>query len=88
MGYEVVLADDGAEAVAAYAAEKPDLVLLDVMMPRLNGLVACQPHRKVHPLRAERGLHGALDHLVASLGVEGVDHRGTLGRAERDLCSD
>ncbi|MFI5363675.1 MAG: response regulator transcription factor [Elusimicrobiota bacterium] len=42
MGYEVVLAGDGLEAVAAYEAEKPDLVLLDVMMPRLNGLDACQ----------------------------------------------
>jgi len=45
MGYEVVLAADGAEAVAAYEAEKPDLVLLDVMMPRVNGLNACQQIR-------------------------------------------
>lgn len=45
MGYEVVLAEDGMEAVAAYEAEKPDLVLLDVMMPRLNGLNACQQIR-------------------------------------------
>ncbi len=42
MGYEVVLACDGAEAVEAYEKEKPDLVLLDVMMPRVNGLDACQ----------------------------------------------
>ena len=41
LGYEVVLAGDGAEAVAAYESEKPDLILLDVMMPRLNGLDAC-----------------------------------------------
>ena len=45
MGYEVVLAADGVEAVAAYEAEKPDLILLDVMMPRLNGLNACQQIR-------------------------------------------
>jgi DNA-binding response OmpR family regulator len=45
MGYEVVLAGDGMEAVAAYTAEKPDLVLMDVMMPRLNGLAACQEIR-------------------------------------------
>jgi len=45
MGYEVVLAADGAEAVAAYEAEKPDLVILDVMMPRVNGLSACQQIR-------------------------------------------
>ena len=45
MGYEVVLAEDGLEAVAAYTAEKPDLVLMDVMMPRLNGLAACSQIR-------------------------------------------
>jgi len=45
MGYEVVLADDGAEAAAAYEKEAPDLVILDVMMPRLNGLEACQKIR-------------------------------------------
>ena len=52
MGYEVVLAVDGMEAVAAYAAEKPDLVLLDVMMPRLNGLGAC---REIRALEKKTG---------------------------------
>jgi DNA-binding response OmpR family regulator len=52
MGYEVVLAGDGAEAVAAYEAEKPDLILLDVMMPRLNGLDACQ---KIRALEKKSG---------------------------------
>lgn len=42
MGYEVVLASDGEEAVSAHDKERPDLVILDVMMPRLNGLDACQ----------------------------------------------
>jgi DNA-binding response OmpR family regulator len=45
MGYEVVLAEDGLEAVSAYETQKPDLVLMDVMMPRLNGLNACQQIR-------------------------------------------
>ena len=45
MGFEIVTAEDGVEAVAAYEAERPDLVLLDVMMPRLNGLNACQQIR-------------------------------------------
>ena len=45
MGYEVLLASDGHEAVEVYAAEAPDLVILDVMMPRLNGLDACQKIR-------------------------------------------
>ena len=54
MGYEVVLADDGMEAVAAYEAEAPDLVILDVMMPRLNGLDACQKIRALEKKTARR----------------------------------
>ena len=45
LGYEVLLAADGEEAVAVCAAESPDLIILDVMMPRLNGLDACQKIR-------------------------------------------
>jgi DNA-binding response OmpR family regulator len=54
MGYEVALAADGLEAVAAYEAEKPDLVILDVMMPRLNGLNACQQIRTLEKKSGRR----------------------------------
>jgi len=37
-GYEVALASDGAEALAVIAATAPDVVIMDVMMPRLNGI--------------------------------------------------
>lgn len=47
MGYEVLLADDGVEAVEVYEKEHPDLIILDVMMPRLNGLDACQKIRTI-----------------------------------------
>lgn len=36
--YEVVTAADGEEAIAEIRKEKPDLVLLDIMMPKINGL--------------------------------------------------
>jgi DNA-binding response OmpR family regulator len=39
-GYDVVLAADGVEALAAVADQKPDLVLLDVAMPVMNGVEA------------------------------------------------
>lgn len=37
-GYDVVLASDGAEALAGISAAAPDLVVMDVMMPRLDGI--------------------------------------------------
>lgn len=46
-GYKVFTARDGEEAVAAFVAERPDLVLLDVMMPKMNGLVACAKIREM-----------------------------------------
>ena len=44
-GYHVVVAADGEEAVAVADDEKPDVILMDVMMPRLNGLDAA---RQIH----------------------------------------
>src|ERR1035438_7683668 len=49
-GYEVVTAADGQEAVDMALAETPDLIFLDVMMPRLSGLEVC------HKLRGEHGV--------------------------------
>ena len=37
-GYEVVLAGDGAEALVTMGAHQPDVVVMDVMMPRLDGI--------------------------------------------------
>jgi two-component system response regulator MprA len=41
-GYETVEASDGVEALEQVEKEKPDLVVLDVLMPRLDGLTACR----------------------------------------------
>ncbi len=44
-GYTVDLAEDGVEALEAIASERPDAVVLDVMMPRLDGLEVCRQLR-------------------------------------------
>ena len=41
-GYTVVAAEDGVEGIEKFYEEKPDLVLLDVQMPKLNGYVVCR----------------------------------------------
>lgn len=45
-GYEVVLAADGEAALQAATKQSPDLVLLDVMMPKLDGLEVCKRIRQ------------------------------------------
>ena len=40
--YRIVMAADGEEALAATYAETPDLILLDVMMPKLDGIEVCR----------------------------------------------
>jgi len=41
-GYEVITAADGEEAVERARVEKPDLVVLDIMMPKVDGFEACR----------------------------------------------
>ena len=45
-GYRVVVARDGQAALDAIAAAAPDLVLLDVMLPRVSGFEVCQTVRE------------------------------------------
>ncbi len=45
-GYAVVMAHNGIDAVNTFAAENPDLVLLDIMLPQLDGWQVCREIRK------------------------------------------
>lgn len=46
-GFKVIEAADGAEALVQVQAGKPDIILLDIMMPVLDGLEVCKQVRKI-----------------------------------------
>jgi len=47
-GYEVIAVSDGGQALAAFADHEPDVVVLDVMMPVVDGLEVCRQLRTRH----------------------------------------
>ncbi len=53
-GYSVLVARDGQEALEVITSERPDLVLLDVMMPRKTGFEVCQAVRANEDLQATK----------------------------------
>jgi len=89
-GYDVVFAGSGAEALASVRENPPDLILLDVMMPAMDGYEVCRklkedPARKRIPvifLTAK----GETDDLVQGFDVGGVDYVTKPFRAEELLA--
>ena len=71
-GYRVRIARDGQEVLDALSAELPDLLLLDVMLPRLSGFDVCQRIRANPAWRALR---------VVMLSAKGRDVEVTKGLA-------
>ena len=45
-GFRVVVASDGMQALTAFDVVQPDVVLLDVMLPRMSGIDVCRQLRK------------------------------------------
>ena len=102
-GYTVETAANGQQAVEAVAAKQPDLVLLDVMMPIMDGFTACERIREFSTLpiiiltaKGEdrdrvRGLDaGADDYIVKPFSAQELlaRVRAVLRRAERQTTGD
>ena len=63
-GFQVSIASNGEEAVEKALAEKPDLILLDVMLPKLDGLSACAR------IKQEMGVDAPIIILLTARGQE------------------
>src|SRR3954467_10849067 len=66
-GYRVVSARDGEEALDRFGEANPDLVVLDIMLPRLDGLEVCKRlrARSTVPIIMPTAREGELERVVA-----------------------
>lgn len=78
LGHQVLLANNGEEALNVFRAESPDLILLDIMMPVMDGFEAA---RRIKQLSAERWIPIILlsalsrdDNLVSGLNAGADDY--------------
>ena len=69
--YQCVTAMDGVEALAKVREEKPDLVLMDVVMPQMNGFETCKKLREHADTRAAKVFEG-MGIYCPTLGIIGA----------------
>jgi two-component system response regulator VicR len=86
-GYEVVVAYDGLEAVEVNEKEKPDLIMLDIMMPKIDGYEACKKIREKYNTPIIM-LTARAEELDKVLGLElGADDYVTKPFGTRELMA-
>ncbi|MGB6150897.1 MAG: response regulator transcription factor [Pricia sp.] len=69
-GYQVFTAKNGVEAVAMAKKKEPHLIILDVMMPEMDGMEACEKIRKISGLE---------DTIITFLTARGEDYSQVAG---------
>ncbi|MBQ0734652.1 response regulator transcription factor [Aquimarina celericrescens] len=69
-GYNVVTAENGIQAVKIAKKKKPHLIILDVMMPEMDGIEACEQIRKLPDLQ---------DTIITFLTARGEDYSQVAG---------
>jgi DNA-binding response OmpR family regulator len=69
-GYEVLAVDDGQKAFEAVKEFRPELVLLDIMMPKMDGYEVCQR------IRSEASLKGIYIIMLTAKGREVEKEKG------------
>lgn len=69
-GYEVVVAPHGRAALETWRSDRPDIVLLDIMMPQLNGYDVCREIRKSDPDTAILFLSAKSEEIDRVIGLE------------------
>ena len=75
-GYEVITAKDGDDALTKIKASKPDLIILDIMMPKKNGIQVCEI------LRAQPAYRDTLIIFLTALSDESSHIRGLESGAD------
>jgi DNA-binding response OmpR family regulator len=87
-GYEVMTAPDGVEGLARALKDTPDLVLLDVMMPRMSGLDVCKQIKAQRPSMPVIMLTARGQEIDKVLGLEiGADDYVTKPFSIRELLA-
>tara|TARA_R110002096_G_scaffold109056_12_gene238693 strand:+ start:14312 stop:14989 length:678 start_codon:yes stop_codon:yes gene_type:complete len=69
-GYKVFTANNGKDAISIATKEKPDLIILDVMMPEMDGMETCHQIRNIPNLK---------DTLITFLSARGEDYSQIAG---------
>ncbi|HAD62298.1 MAG TPA: two-component system response regulator [Planctomycetaceae bacterium] len=76
-GYTILFANDGQEAMDAVDAQQPDLILLDIMMPKMSGYEVCEQ------LKADAGKRD-----IPVLMVTALNEQGDIEKAVKAGCDD